>query len=162
LGGGIELLALVIIAFLIGSRPKFFYYAACFALDKSLISLFKLIYHDPRPYMASSDIQAYSCSKEFGNPSGHSFSSSLTFSMLFLDIFYGENVFKNNLVLNQDNKFLKAIFFVLGLSWAASIPFSRYLLGVHSLDQVIYGSSLGIWAGLSMHFFLRDHILIHT
>ena len=68
---------LVLITLLYGTRAKYFYYCAASTLDKSIISLFKMIYHDPRPYMASNNnilddkIVGYSCSTEFGNPSGH-------------------------------------------------------------------------------------------
>ena len=47
------------------------------------------------------------------------------------------------------------------LFWAISLPFSRFILGVHSLDQLIYGSTIGILVGLTMHFFVRDHLLVH-
>lgn len=141
LGGGIELLALVLVTFLCGTRVKYFYYLAAFTIDKGIGGMFKLIYHDPRPYMAASGIKAYHCSKEFGNPSGHSHSSALIASMLFLDLCH--------------TRCQKVIGGSIALFWAAGIPFSRYLLGVHSLDQIVFGSTLGLWSGLTLHFVLR-------
>ena len=35
------------------------------------INFMKVRYHDPRPFWISDNIQAFSCSSEFGNPSGH-------------------------------------------------------------------------------------------
>ena len=95
-GGGNEEIVLVIVAFIFGSRPKFHYYLAAQALDKTILSLMKLIYHDPRPYFVidSDNISIVGCSKEFGNPSGHSYSSSMVFIMLYLDLFHGEKVTK--------------------------------------------------------------------
>ena len=42
-----------------------------------------------------------------------------------------------------------------------TIPFGRYVLGAHSLDQIIYGTTLGIWSGLTMHFLVRDNLISH-
>jgi len=87
---------LVGVTLIFGTRTKFFYYCVAFSIDKSIISLFKMIYHEPRPFMASNnsipelEIIPYSCSTEFGNPSGHSLSSALFSTMLFLDMFHDE------------------------------------------------------------------------
>ena len=35
-------------------------------------------------------------------------------------------------------------------------------MGVHSLDQIMFGSSLGVWSGLTMHFLVRDNLLRHV
>lgn len=43
--------------------------------------------------------------------------------------------------------------------WSFSIPFTRYVLGVHSLDQILFGVTLGIWGGLTCHFIIRDHLI---
>jgi hypothetical protein len=56
LGGGTELVALVIISFVFCERPKFFYYLAVMGLDKCYVNFFKLAYHEPRPYMIEGDI----------------------------------------------------------------------------------------------------------
>ena len=44
---------LVVMTLIFGTRTKYFYYCVAFTLDKSIIGIFKLIYHDPRPFMAS-------------------------------------------------------------------------------------------------------------
>ena len=41
--------------------------------------------------------------------------------------------------------FLKLISFIILLSGALAIAISRLILGVHSVDQVIYGFTLGLW-----------------
>ena len=126
----------------------------------------KLIYHYPRPYFViqSDQISILRCDKEFGNPSGHSYASSMIFILLYLDLFHGAKYTKSQADQELPDKFrmiLQPICFILGLTWATTIPFSRYLLGVHSLDQITYGSLLGLWSGFFLHFNLRDHILVH-
>jgi hypothetical protein len=34
-------------------------------------------------------------------------------------------------------------------------------LGVASIDQALFGFTVGIWIGLFSHFFIRDHIIKH-
>lgn len=34
-------------------------------------------------------------------------------------------------------------------------------MGVHSLNQIVYGTSLGLCAALTMHFLMRDYLLEH-
>jgi hypothetical protein len=41
------------------------------------------------------------------------------------------------------------------------LPISRFLLGAHSLDQCILGSTMGLFEGLTLHFLFRDHIIKH-
>lgn len=144
------MVALVIITFLCGTRPKYFYYLGAFMLDKCLLGIMKQIYHNPRPYMVDSDITAYHCSKEFGNPSGHSSSSCLISILLYLDI--GQHL----------KIYFKIPALFLAIFWATGIPFSRYLLGVHSLDQVVYGFTLGLWSGVTMSYVLKEPIMKHA
>jgi len=42
--------------------------------------------------MVTQEINPLSCSKEFGNPSGHSFSSTLFSIVVFLDYFHTPSV----------------------------------------------------------------------
>ena len=47
------------------------------------------------------------------------------------------------------------------IGFGASICYSRMFLGVHSLDQVLFGSLLGIWFSLTLHYCLRDLLREH-
>ena len=152
-------MAAVGITFIFGSRNHFFYYLAILGIDKLIVSYFKLAYHDPRPYMVDPLITPYKCSKGFGNPSGHSSASSLSAITFFLDIFHGSQI--GNSILRYFSKHVYVVSLILNIYWAASIPYTRFLMGVHSLDQIIYGSTLGLWAGLTMHFLVRDNLLSH-
>ena len=50
----------------------------------------------------------------------------------------------------------------LCLGFAASIYYCRLFLGVHSLDQVIYGGFLGLWFSLTLHYCLADWLIPHV
>lgn len=39
--------------------------------------------------------------------------------------------------------------------------YTRFLVAAHSLDQIIYGISLGLWSGFTMHFLVRDNLMEH-
>lgn len=56
-----------------------------------------MIYHDPRPYISSIDIQGLSCEKSFGNPSGHATFASCFLSTIFLVIFHDKEYNHRNI-----------------------------------------------------------------
>ena len=57
------------------------------------------------------------------------------------------------------HSFVQVLVGILCLLWGTFIPFSRYLVGVHSVDQILQGSLLGLWEGLTLHFCVRDNLL---
>jgi membrane-associated phospholipid phosphatase len=107
-------------------------------------------------------VHSYGCAKGFGSPSGHS-SSAWSFPIiLFLDIFHGMPIKekKNNLVnFMFSSWFTYLTVLSLAIFWVFIIPFSRYVLGAHSLNQILFGSLLGIFQGFTMHFIIRDRVL---
>ena len=66
-------LFLCILISLIGrtERSRACYYALSITVYVSVINMLKLNYADPRPFWSSDDVQAFHCSSEYGNPSGH-------------------------------------------------------------------------------------------
>ena len=149
LGGGNEFICLLILSFLFGRRPKFFYYLACFTIEKSFNGFFKNAYHHPRPYMDVENIKALSCSVSMGSPSGHSTCAWFIFIMLFLDIFHGNDetfrqiqaqkldesgIRDEEVPINSYNWCTYLLGFFVLFFWALTIPFTRIILGVHSLD----------------------------
>ena len=48
-----------------------------------------------------------------------------------------------------------------GTLWVAFVCFSRFLLGAHTIDQIIYGILLGVWIALLLHIILRDIVIMH-
>jgi len=61
---------------------------------------------------------------------------------------------------NRVEKIIYVFCILLFIIWTLGVPFSRYLVGVHSLEQIILGSILGALNGFTHHFVIRDHLLI--
>ena len=78
--------ATLILSYLFCSRQRAFYYTIAVSLNLFMMSIGKMAYHNPRPYMVDDDIQVYGCSTEFGHPSGHTFGSSALIMTMLLDI----------------------------------------------------------------------------
>ena len=131
-GGSHELYFAAAIVFIFGRRSRFMYYLAIYGIDKFFVDYPKLVLADPRPYMIEQDIKPLHCSDSFGKPSGHSTAAAISFA-IFLDTFHG-----------KDTKVsVRPVFYYLALVftifWYISIPYSRFLMGVHSLDQILFG-----------------------
>lgn len=142
------------------------------------LSAVKMIYHDPRPYMAYERINGKGCDREFGNPSGHAFISSLfylilwetfksrkfefnptrTSSIIRSPISSGEPV----LTTEESNSEERQRKFRCLLAGAAlfifGIGLSRVYLGVHSYNQIMLGYAFGFFS-LSLYFLLFEDIL---
>ena len=121
---------------MIGSRHRFVYYVLIAGIDSIITAPLKQFYHAPRPFMVNPMIKTMHCSKEFGNPSGHSTAAYFLIAH-FLDKFHGKEskyVGKRiqSLALYYLSLFLLCIYLV-------AIPYSRLLDGVHSIDQVLIG-----------------------
>jgi hypothetical protein len=59
--------------------------------------------------------------------------------------------------------YLRPVWYWLSLGitvfWFISIPYSRFLMGVHSLDQIFFGLMLGTLLAYFLHFVVRDHFI---
>lgn len=161
-GGGKEHLVLVAVGLIFCTREKFFYFLTLYTIDKACIGLMKLSYHQPRPYMVDPDITPIHCSKEFGNPSGHTTAAFSISIVVFFEVMHGMYHRK------KDNGAPDCTFFgwcawgmllLVCLFWTTFIPASRWVLGVHGADQILFGSLLGIWNGCTCHFLIRDNLL---
>jgi len=67
----------------------------------------------------------------------------------------------------QENIFFRhrlARLFLLGLAvtFGLTVGYSRLFLGVHSIDQIIFGWSLGIWLAISCHFVMKKPLNRHS
>ena len=105
-------------------------------------NLLKIIYSNPRPFWIVPSIKK-ECMGGFGNPSGHSFSSFSIYLSLW-NIIIERPFFENK-------KVLKIILFIIFFLFSFLIALSRIFLSVHSINQVLFGSLLGI--GLYFYFF---------
>ena len=112
-----------------------------------LHDIMKLLYGDPRPFWINSILFKGKCETSYGNPSGHSMISFFFFLSLSYYICMLEK-FKNNYTY-------KTITYLVGIFIAGLIAYSRLALGVHALDQVLYGSAIGIWVFAIFAFVFR-------
>ena len=103
------------------------------AYSSYLANTMKMIYQSDRPNWKS-DILTYSCNYGYGNPSGH----SLTSISLYLCL---SHVLINYFKISQMFNVLIFIFFII---FSILIMISRYLLAAHSINQILYGCSLGL------------------
>ena len=117
-----------------------------------LTNLFKMIYRNPRPYWESKILDIV-CNSGYGNPSGHSL-VSLSFFLVSAHIVTSFNFFRKT----SKGKILRIIIFSFLVIISCLIIISRVLLSAHSINQIIYGSLLGI--GI---YFLEIYIIsYHT
>lgn len=92
----------------------------------------KSIYEDPRPYMMTTGITPLDCSASYGNPSGHTTLVTAFFAFSHLAFFTGRYRALNRLQYKIAGFFLCYTIIVL-------TGFSRIILGVHTINQVLYG-----------------------
>ena len=106
-----------------------------FLLGNYLNFSLKFLFHSPRPYWVSDQVQAYSHETSFGLPSGHAQIAATMWGWLAVEI-------------------KKRWFTILALILIFLIGFSRLFLGVHFLSDVILGWTLGgltVWAFSAYH-----------
>lgn len=129
-------------------------YSYTFFLEKMasehLCDFLKLSYGNGRPFLIdkieANDIFT-SCSSSYGNPSGHSFRSISTFLSLaqcFIDFF--------------ELRYLYSIFIYIFIAIIVLlVNFSRVILGVHSIDQVIFGDTMGFTTYFIIFQIIKPH-----
>ena len=142
--GGEYLMAVpLIIIFLFFTLIKSTIYIQGFLFCLQFHSMMKIWYGSKRPFWENQNLFKGICDGGFGNPSGHSVSTSYLYLALF--IYYKETkILKKKFIIQ-----MAILLFCLG--WIIVILLSRIILGVHSINQVIYGGAMGII--ISLFFF---------
>lgn len=103
-------------------------------------TLFKFLFHAPRPYWISDQVKAYSQESSFGLPSGHAQIAASIWGWLAVEV-------------------KKRWFTIVAVVLIFLIGISRIYLGVHFLSDVIVGWTLGgvlVWAFAAWHKPVRD------
>lgn len=108
-----------------------------------LTTIAKLYYHQARPFWVSPEIQAFSCVSQYGNPSGHCFTTCGMSFAVWLNY-------------KSPKWYVRAIYFALVVAFVAAIGYSRLFLGDHSINQVALGLQLGLWFALTSEYILRE------
>ena len=109
-------------------RARAFYYIMVVTVMVFIMNVFKLSYHDPRPFWVSSNIKAYGCSMQYGNPSGHSLNSMGIAMTVWLDY----NHYAARGLVKYSSTAWRIFFLFLALLFGLSIGYSRVFMGVHS------------------------------
>ena len=153
----------IIYSFLqVNNRPLFFYFIIVFLAANGLSQVLKLHDHEARPFWVGPDVQAFSCSNGYGNPSGHCTIVTASILAFYLSMYDSARTGQNQQIsVCKRNWTLRILNGVIGLALIGTIAYSRMILGVHSLNQVVYGTLLGVWLGFTLHFAMRDAILSH-
>ena len=63
---------------------------------------------------------------------------------------------RTNPNMRCSSRWCRFLSLLVGIGFGAAIFYSRLFLGVHSLDQLYFGTLLALWFALSCHFILRD------
>lgn len=112
-------------------------------------SMMKIWYGDIRPFWKNKGLFQDICDGGFGNPSGHSISSTYLYLMLFIYLSQTKLLYKRYII--------QTLLFLLLLTWIVLIILSRLILGIHSINQVIYGSTLGLIVVLLISVVFKLH-----
>lgn len=138
LGAEFIFLPLLIIVFFFFPLNKSYTFFSVLVMSTYLDNLLKIIYSNPRPFWIKT-VLFQSCETGYGNPSGHAFSSTAVYLSLWHCVTDFDTFKKTTKGIAARIGLL--IFFLLLI---ITIIISRMFLGVHSIDQVIYGASLGL------------------
>ena len=115
-----------------------------------LCNYFKLLYGQGRPYLKEGGGYVLKAAPEkgYGNPSGHSFGSTTVYlglSQLIIDYF--------------QLGIIPSIFIYIGVAiLILLVNFSRVLLGVHSVNQIIFGDTLGFTVFFTIFIIIKPHL----
>ena len=93
-------------------------------ISSGLNNAFKILFHSPRPYWVDERVTAYSSETSFGIPSGHSQNSV---------VFWGTIAYWVK----------RKWFWLLSIALMFMIGFSRIFLGVHFIQDVLIGWTIG-------------------
>jgi len=115
----------------------------CVIYSAYFTNTMKMIYQSDRPYWRS-NILTFSCARGYGNPSGHSF-NCINMYLCLWHIF--TKYFKIKGVL-------KLLIFTFCILLSLLIIISRVILAAHSINQILYGTCLGIGT-----YFILIHII---
>ena len=143
LGGKPVLGAIYVILFLFIPLNKVFIMFFLLILTGFIDHLSKILYRQERPLWMNDEIDVHSehaCG--YGNPSGHALSSSC----LYLSFWYMISDLLNNCFRSKTKLYyaIKYIIFSVCLIIVFLIMTCRLYLGVHSLNQIIYGFLIGV------------------
>ena len=124
-----------------------------------------------------------SCSMNYGNPSGHASFAACMYPTIFMLIFHDRDymariikgrkssgdgsIVGSSMVEDYkwfsfvNNKIAYWICLAITVTMAVMIGVSRFMLGAHSIDQVLYGWHYGLWFAFFLFRYARPFIHRH-
>jgi membrane-associated phospholipid phosphatase len=150
LGTESVLIPLFVIIFNWLPLSKSYLFLTVLILSTYLDNVLKIIYNNPRPYWVR-QFTFVSCEGGYGNPSGHAFSSA----SVYLTICHLTSDYE----FFTKRKWLRVIYFIFFFLLIFTIILSRFYLGVHTLNQLIYGFLLGVCLYAFFFLALEEHKL---
>ena len=117
-----------------------------------LTNFFKIIYRQGRPYWESDKLDIV-CNAGYGNPSGHSMTSTAYYLSLS-HIVTNFDFFRKTML----GKILRVIIFCLLCILGCLVIISRFILSAHSINQLLFGFTLGIGIYFVCIFILSYHV----
>ena len=156
-------------------RKRAVYYVTVLTSVVFTMNVSKLWYHQPRPFWVNPAIESSSCSTQYGNPSGHSLVAMAFAGIIWLDyndtmrdakrredevsgVSADSTMFSRYSDCSCKLWYTRTMFFVVAILFAATVGFSRIVLGVHSINQVTFGLQLGVWLACTSHFCIKDRL----
>lgn len=126
-----------------------------FPLEVVIIIILKNSIHNPRPFWAAEEIHPEECSASFGDPSGHAYCSGYFVTYLYFTfiwpVFYTNN-FQKMTIWRWAGLVSTGIISLLAM---ITMDISRIYLGMHAINQVLFGSQAGIWTAVMALWVLR-------
>ena len=142
-GGELAALFFAVLIFLFMPLNYSFLIIQCIIYSAYFTNTLKMIYQSERPNWISKYL-SYSCESSYGNPSGHAFTSINLYLCL-------AHIFSKYFKIRYTLRIFILIFFIF---ISILIIISRVILAAHSINQIIYGTCLGIGV-----YFILIHII---
>jgi membrane-associated phospholipid phosphatase len=140
---------LLCIIFSLCNHYHAFIYALIAYTSMLVCGVLKINLQQPRPFWLSDEVQALNCEFGYGYPSNHVITTVPAFLIFYEIMFYRFEVDKKT-----NGRLYWWIGFLTVLLITIIVGFSRMVLGVHSLDQVVFGLVMGF----ALYYFFLDVI----
>ena len=145
-----------ILYFILWRRIHALYYLFVLSALLFLMNVSKLWYHDPRPFWVSDEIQALTCSTQYGNPSGHSMFSMAAATTIWLDV---NDRYRNSPGSWMQPLWARLVLLAIAFTYTFTVGYSRIFLGMHTWNQLLFGWQLGLWLAVTFFFCYREPLM---
>jgi hypothetical protein len=122
------------------------------------MSITKMAYAEPRMFWVVEELIPDECIAEYGNPSGHTELSIAFPIMLYLDFFWNRN---QRRITEGKMTPLQIVSLIGAVLYSFLVGFARLYVRVHSLNQIVFGWTIGLWTAIYLHFCVRDLLISH-